>query len=111
MQDAMSHSITSSPPHPFTSSSALCPLCLEAIDLEQPLPRLSAEWREVLACRDRWADVAETFRNLESIEATAEATRLAPELVEQILYFLCLEICGCRRFTCPACLDDYRSAL
>ncbi len=106
MQDPIS--LSTLPPF---SLSTLCPLCNETIDLDQPLHRLSPEWREVLLHRNQWAAVAEAFRTLQSIEAAAEALTLAPELVEQILQFLCLEICGCRRVTCPACLDDYRSAL
>jgi hypothetical protein len=107
----MSRTVTPSPLHPFTSSSIPCPLCDEAIDLDQPLVRISAEWSQVLLLRDRWAEIAEAFRNLESIEAASAALTLTPELTEEVLQFLCLEICGCRRVTCPACLDDYRSAL
>ncbi len=108
----MNPTIPASPVHPCTATTAArCPLCDEAIDLVAPLGRLSTEWRDVLLHRDRWAEVAEAFRRLQSIEAAAEGLALTPEIVEQILQFLCLEICGCRRVTCPACLDDYRSAL
>ena len=107
----MSRPGTASPLHPFTASSIGCPLCNEVIDLDKPRQRISTAWHEVLVHRDLWAKVAESFRRLQSIEAAAAALALTPELTEQILQFLCLEICGCRRVTCPACLDDYRSAL
>ncbi|MEW6128678.1 MAG: hypothetical protein AB1757_16685 [Acidobacteriota bacterium] len=110
-QHRMNSSATSSTVHPVTASSTNCPLCFEAIDVDQPLARLSSEWREVLEVRERWRDVAEGFHKLQTFEAVAEALSLAPELVEKILQFLCLEICGCRRVICPACLDDYRNAL
>jgi hypothetical protein len=108
--NSMQDPISLSPLPPF-SLSPLCPLCNETIDLNQPLRRISPEWSEALLHRNQWVAVAEAFRMLQSIEAAAEALRLTPELVERILQFLCLEICGCRRVTCPACLDDYRSAL
>lgn len=106
----MKVSITASPLYRFTSF-AHCPLCFAAIDLDQPLARLSNEWREVLEVRDQWPAVAELFHQLQTFEAVAAALSLTPERVEKILQFLCLEICGCRRVTCPACLDDYRNAL
>jgi hypothetical protein len=101
----------SSPLHPITPSSALCPLCDQELDLTIADDRVAAKWRTVLTHRHLWAEVAEQFRACQSIEVAAEALSITPELSETVLQFLCTEICGCRRVTCVSCLDDYRNLL
>lgn len=107
----MTEAITPSSFHPFTPSSARCPLCDEALDLSIADHRISAKWREALAHRDLWAEVAAEFRTRQSIEAAAEALSIPPRLAETMLQFLCTEVCGCRAVTCVSCLDDYRHVL
>jgi hypothetical protein len=107
----MTETFTPSSLHPLIPSSARCPLCDEALDLRIADHRISAKWREVLAHRDLWAEVAAEFRARQSIEAAAKALSIPSQLAETLLQFLCTEICGCRAVTCVSCLDDYRHVL
>ena len=88
-----------------------CPLCGDEISLDVPDWRVSAEWRDVLAHRDLWAQTSTAFRAYRSIDAAASQLSISPEAATRVLEFLCKELCGCRAATCVSCLDDYRSEL
>ncbi|HEX8089432.1 MAG TPA: hypothetical protein VF762_11295 [Blastocatellia bacterium] len=91
--------------------SCECPLCGEEINLDLPGWRVPAKWRDALAYRDKWGDLSAEFRASRSIEVAARRLLISPDEARFLLDFLCAEICGCRRVTCPSCLDDYRSEL
>ena len=91
--------------------SVLCPLCDEEINLNVPIHRVSARWRDAFNQQDKWIEVAEQFRTHQSIEVAAQALFITPALAQYLLQFLCTEICGCRTVTCISCLDDYRNVL
>jgi hypothetical protein len=88
-----------------------CPLCGEELSLDLNDDRVAAKWRDLLAYRDRWRDVSESFAETRSIDRAAIKLSLSGDITKRILDFLCLELCGCRRVTCVSCLDDYRSEL
>jgi hypothetical protein len=107
----MSRHVIPSSFHPFTSLSALCPLCGEELALGLPDNKVSARWREALSHRDKWAEISAQFRVHQSVDGAAAALSITPELAHYLLRFLCLEVCGCRAATCVSCLDDYRDVL
>ena len=88
-----------------------CPLCGDEISLDVPDWRVSAEWRDVLAYRELWAQMSRAFRAYRSIDEAASQLHIPREAAVRVLEFLCKELCGCRAATCVSCLDDYRSEL
>ena len=86
-------------------------MCGEEIDLIASEGRIAAKWRDALAHRDKWTELARLFVEHRSIEEAARRLSIAPELALYLLDFLCIELCGCRAVTCVSCLDDYRSEL
>ncbi|HEX5735456.1 MAG TPA: hypothetical protein VF131_21695 [Blastocatellia bacterium] len=95
----------------ITETTCPCPLCGEELSLGLGDDRVGLKWRGLLAYRDRWRDVSESFTETRSIDRAALKLSLPVDVTKQILEFLCLEICGCRRVTCVSCLDDYLSEL
>jgi hypothetical protein len=86
-------------------------LCGEEISLDVSDWRVPAEWRDVLAYRELWAQVSDAFRACRSIDGAASQLSVSRGVAERVLDFLCKEVCGCRAVTCVSCLDDYRSEL
>ena len=95
----------------ITETTCPCPLCGGELALDFSDDRVGAKWRGLLAYRDRWREVSDSFTETRSVDLVALKLSLPVDVARQILEFLCLEICGCRRVTCVSCLDDYRSEL
>jgi len=95
----------------IASSTSLCPLCGQEIDLKVQDWRIPSKWRSVIEHRDKWALLALEFREQQSIAEAANRLAIDSKLAAHLLDFLCTELCGCRAVTCVSCLDDYRSEL
>jgi hypothetical protein len=89
----------------------LCPLCREEIDLDIPDSRVSSEWFDLLADREKLGRLSRLFHEKCSLEDAARIVSISSERASRMLNFLSLELCGCRTVTCVSCLDDYRSEL
>ena len=90
---------------------ASCPLCRAEIDLDIPDWRVSAEWTDLLADREKLVILSNLFHEKRSLEEAARGVSISLELASRMLNFLGTELCGCRTVTCVSCLDDYRSEL
>lgn len=90
---------------------ASCPLCREEIDLDIPDWRVSSEWRDLPADREKLVILSQLFHEKRSLEEAARVVSISIEQASRMLNFLGAELCGCRTVTCVSCLDDYRSGL
>jgi hypothetical protein len=87
-------------------ATGMCPVCDEALALDLPDWKVTRAWRDTLAHRARWVELSRAYAESRDLAAAALRSGITEREAERLLDFFAIEVCGCRRVTCPACVEE-----